>query len=54
MIEGLLLRLLIAVLVYFLGERVIGLVGGDAAKILNIILLICVVLYVVFGSTFLR
>lgn len=53
--DSLLLRLLVAVLVYFLGEKIIGLVkNADAQGVLNIILLIAVVLYVVFGSVFLR
>ena len=46
-----LVRLLIGVLVYWLGEKVIALVNnGDLQQILNIILIIVVVLYVVFGS----
>ena len=52
MIEGLLLRLLIGVLVFFIGEKVIALVkNGDMASVLNVILIVAVVLYVIFGST---
>ena len=51
MIEGLLLRLLIGVLAYWIGEKIIGLVkNGEVQNILNIILLIAVVLYVIFGN----
>jgi Na+-driven multidrug efflux pump len=51
MIEGLLLRLLIGALVYWLGEKIIGLVkNADLVNILNVILIIAVVLYVIFGS----
>ena len=53
MISGLLLRLLIAVLVVFLGEKVIGLISnGDVKKILGIILIVFVIFYVVFGGPF--
>ena len=49
--EAFLIRLLIAVLVWFLGEKIIGLVKDEGMKgILNIILLIAVVLFVIFGS----
>ncbi len=49
--EGLLLRLLIGVLVYWLGEKVIALVkNADLQAILNIILIIFVVIYVLFGN----
>ena len=51
MIEGLLLRLLIGVLVFWIGEKIIALVkNGELQNILNIILIIAVVLYVIFGS----
>ena len=51
MIEGLLLRLLIGVLVYWIGEKVIGLVkNGELVNVLNIVLIVAVVLYVIFGS----
>lgn len=51
MIEGLLLRLLIGVLVYWLGEKIISLVkNAELANILNIVLIIAIVLYVIFGS----
>lgn len=47
----LLLRLLIGALVFWIGDRVIGLVkNADLQTILNIILIIAVVLYVIFGS----
>jgi hypothetical protein len=48
-----LLRLLIGVLVFFIGEKVIGLIeNGDAKKLLGIVLVVAVVLYVIFGSIF--
>lgn len=51
MIEGLLLRLLVGALVYWIGEKVIGLVkNGELQSVLNIILIIAVVLYVIFGN----
>lgn len=51
MIEGLLLRLLIAVLAYWIGEKILGLVkNAELANILNIILIVAIVLYVIFGS----
>lgn len=51
MIEGLLLRLLIGALVYWIGEKIISLVkNADLQNILNIILIISVVLFVIFGS----
>ena len=51
MIEGLLLRLLIGVLAYWLGEKIISLVNKpQLQEVLNIILIIAVVLYVIFGS----
>jgi hypothetical protein len=51
MIEGLLLRLLIGALVYWLGEKILSLVkNADLVSILNVILIIAVVLYVIFGS----
>ncbi len=47
----LLIRLLIAVLAYWLGEKIIGLVkDAKLQEILNIILLIAVVLFVIFGA----
>lgn len=47
----LLVRLLIGVLVFFIGEKVIGLVkNAELQQILNIILIIAIVLYVVFGN----
>ena len=47
----LLVRLLVAVLVFFIGEKVISLVGdAKLQQILNIILIVAVVLYVVFGN----
>jgi hypothetical protein len=50
-IDGLLLRLLIGVLVFFIGEKLIGIIdNGEIKKILGIILIIAVVLYVIFGS----
>jgi len=50
----LLVRLLIGVLVYFLGEKVIGLSSNtELNKILTIILIIVIVLWIVFGGTFL-
>jgi len=43
MIEGLLLRLLIGVLAYWLGEKIIGLVKDvKLVEILNIILIIAI------------
>lgn len=53
-VETLLIRLLIAVLVYWLGSKVISIIGGKAAEVLDVVLLIAVVLYVVLGSTFIR
>lgn len=51
MVEGLLLRLLIGVLVFWLGEKVVALVKReDFREILSVILIIAVVLYVIFGS----
>ena len=48
-----LFRLLIAVLVYWLGEKIVGLVGNEKLKeILTVVLIIAVVLYVIFGSMF--
>lgn len=53
MLPELLLRLLIGVLVYWLGEKIIGLVkNGELQQILNIVLIIAIVLYVIFGSIF--
>lgn len=47
----LLVRLIIAVLAYYLGSLVIGLVEDPKlVKILNVLLIIGVILYVVFGS----
>lgn len=47
----LLLRLLIGALAYWLGEKIIGLVkDSQLQSILNVILIIAVVLYVIFGS----
>ena len=47
----LLIRLLVGVLVFFLGEKVIGLVKNpDMQQLLTVVLVIVVVLYVVFGS----
>lgn len=49
--ETLLFRLLIGVLVYWIGEKVIALVkNADLQGVLNIILIVAVVLYVIFGS----
>ncbi len=46
-----LIRLVIAVLVFIIGEKVIALVKDDGTKsILNIILLLGVVLFVIFGN----
>lgn len=51
MIEGLLLRLIIGVLVYYLGSLIIGLIkDAKLVEILNVILIVGVVLYVIFGS----
>lgn len=53
-LPDLLVKLLVAVLVFWLGEKVIGLVkNADLAQILTVILVIVVVLWVVFGGTFL-
>lgn len=47
----LLIRLLEGALIYWLGEKIIGLVkNSELANILNIILIIAVVLFVCFGS----
>lgn len=55
MIEGLLLRLIIGVLAYYLGNLVIGLVkDAKLAEILNVILIILVVAYVIFGNILIR
>ncbi len=52
-LPDLLIRLLIAALVYWIGEKILGLVkNGELASILNIVLIIAIVLYVVFGSFF--
>lgn len=49
----LLIRLLIAVLVYWIGSKILELVNNaELVKILNIVLIIAVVLYVIFGSAF--
>jgi Na+-driven multidrug efflux pump len=46
-----LLRLLIGVLVYWLGEKVIGLLEKpEIQKILTVVLIIVIVLYVIFGA----
>ncbi len=45
-----LVRLLIGVLVYYLGNLVIGKFASKRADLFEIILLICVILYVVFGK----
>jgi hypothetical protein len=46
-----LIRLLIGVLVWFIGEKIIALVkNADLVQILNIVLLIVIVLFVIFGS----
>lgn len=51
MLPDLLLRLLIGVLAYWLGEKIIGLVkNGDLQQVLNLVLIIAVVLYVIFGQ----
>lgn len=48
-----LIRLIIGVLVYFLGEKIIGFIqDSDVKQILHIILLIVVVIYVLFGNIF--
>lgn len=50
-LDLLLVRLLVAVLVWFIGEKLIALVkNAELAQILNVVLLIAIVLYVVFGS----
>lgn len=50
-LPGLLIRLLIGVLVYFIGEKVIGLVkNGDIQQIFTIILIVAIIVYVVFGG----
>jgi hypothetical protein len=47
----LLIRLLIGALVFFIGEKVIGLINDTGVqRVLGIILIIAIVLYVVFGS----
>lgn len=47
----LLIRLLIGALAYWIGEKVIGLIkNAELQSILNIVLIIAVVLYVVFGN----
>lgn len=49
----LLIRLLIGALVYWIGEKVIGLVkNAELQQILTIILIIAIVIYVVFGVVF--
>jgi Na+-driven multidrug efflux pump len=51
MIEGLLLRLLIGVLVYWIGEKILSLIkNAELVNVLNIVLIVAVVLYVIFGS----
>jgi hypothetical protein len=53
MLPELLVRLLISVLVYWIGEKVIALVkNADLQGILNIILIVAIVLYIIFGSVF--
>lgn len=52
-IPDLLIRLLVAALAYWIGEKIISLVkNAELANILNIILIIAVVLFVIFGSFF--
>lgn len=52
-LPAVLVRLLIGVLIYFIGEQVIKLVDNPKlSNILTIILIVAVVLYVVFGGTF--
>lgn len=54
-IPELLFRLLIAFFVYWLGEKIIGLINnGELQKILTIILIVAIVLYVIFGGIFIR
>lgn len=54
MIEGLLLRLIIGVLVYYLGSLAIGLVkDARLVEVLNVLLIILIVLYVATGGLFL-
>ena len=49
--QDFLIRLVIAVLFFVIGEKVIALVKDEGVKsILNIILLLGVVLFVIFGS----
>lgn len=51
MITGLLLRLLIAVLAYWIGEKVVSLLNNaDLQRVLTIVLIVAIVLYVVLGS----
>ena len=46
-----LLRLLIGVLVFWLGEKVIGLLdNAKIQQVLTVVLIIVVVLYVIFGA----
>lgn len=52
-LPDLLIRLLIGALVYWIGEKIITLVkNADLQQILNVILIIAIVLFVVFGSIF--
>ena len=52
--EEFLIRLLVAVLVYFLGEKVLALISNaDLKNILMVILIVVVVLYAAFGATLL-
>ena len=50
-LDSFLVRLIIAVLVYYLGEVLLGLIKDAKLKeILNVVLIIVVVLYAAFGS----
>ena len=52
--EDFLVRLLVAVLVYFLGEKVLALISNaDLRNILMIVLIVVVVLYAAFGTVLL-
>lgn len=52
-LPDLLVRLLIAVLVYWIGEKIIGLIkNGELQSVLNVILIVAIVLYVIWGSFF--
>lgn len=50
-LPSLLLRLLIGALVYWIGEKVIALIkNADLQSVLQVVLIVAIVLYVIFGA----